>query len=184
MTATEEYIRGLSELQAGERSRLRRLAGTPLDETVPGFDVFTGLWWTLRERNQRAPRREVAWLVAKLYGAFAIPHAPATESPPSLATVLGQLELRRDADARRRHRARFDALLRAPLSAVERHLHWALSLVEGAVKKGACKGLDWARLTDDLSIWDRGPAHRKGRDVRDIWAEDYLNIAGLIERRS
>jgi len=38
-------------------------------------------------------------------------------------------------------------------------------------------GIDWAQLLDDLSNWDRGEEHRRERDLRDIWAEDYLNAA-------
>jgi len=38
MSATAEYIERLEALKEGERSRLRRLAGMPLDETLAGFD--------------------------------------------------------------------------------------------------------------------------------------------------
>jgi len=84
-----------------------------------------------------------------------------------------------DKDDRKRFRTRFDALLCSSLSSLEPHLHWALGEVARAVAGHvlhACdvEGLDWVQLLDDLSIWDRGEEHRRGRDVRDIWAERYL----------
>lgn len=169
MSQTVRFIKRLENLKEGERSRLRRLAGQPLDGTLQGFDLFTGLWWPLRHESPVTPRRETSWLVAKLYGAFPIPNAHGR----SFAHLLGQLEPR-DEHGQRRYRARFDALLCSALPGVEPHLRWALNMIAGAVLEKA-KGLDWAQLLDDLSIWDRGEAHRHKRDVRDIWAEQYLN---------
>ena len=68
MSQTAKYIKKLSDLQEGDRSRLRRLAGRPLDATLQGFDLFTGLWWPLRAKSPATPRREPSWLVAKLFG--------------------------------------------------------------------------------------------------------------------
>ena len=176
MTQTEKFIRKLEELQEGERSRLRRLAGQPLNQTVPGFDLFTGLWWPLREESQTAPRRETSWLVAKLYGAFPIPHIRQDGMASALARVLGKCEPR-DEHGRPRFRDRFDALLCSPLSALEPHLRWALSVVADAVEKGKSPGLNWAQLLDDLSIWDRGEEHRRRTDIREEWACQYLTAA-------
>lgn len=169
MSQTAEYIKRLSELQDGERSCLRRLAGKPLDATLQGFDLFTGLWWPLRQKSPAAPRREPSWLVAKLYCSFSIPHIQGGEELPS---VLGRCEPYDPPDfkARKRFRDRFDALLCSSLLSLEMHLRWAL----GEVDKAGVKGIDWTQLLDDLSIWDRGEEHRRRRDVRDIWAEKYL----------
>ncbi len=185
MTQTQKFIHRLESLKDGERSRLRRLAGKSLDDTLQGFDLFTGLWWPLREKSQAAPRRETSWLVAKLYGAFPIRHIRPDDpvARPTLPHVLGRCEPR-DEHGRARFRTRFDALLCSPLSALEPHLRWALSVVADAVKKDRCSGIDWGQLLDDLSIWDRGPEHRRERDVRDIWAEKYLNAVHQSERRS
>lgn len=198
MSQTLAFIRRLEDLKEGERSRLRRLAGQPLDHSIQGFDLFTGLWWALRQSSPVAPRRETSWLVAKLYGAFPIPYFrpdPPIE-PPTFARLLGRCEPPRPACPQaallsstppdrepakgqfivaRRYRRHFDAMLQAPLPAIEPHLHWALSVIAHAVDKGAFPGLDWGQLLDDLSIWDRGEKHRRKRDVRDIWAEQYLN---------
>jgi hypothetical protein len=163
----------------GERARLRALAGRGLDENTPGFDLFTGLWWPLRQKNRAAPRREVAWLVAKLFAGRSIPHEPCQpERPTTLAAILG-----REEHARPRFRQRFDGLLQTPLAGLEPHLRWALSVVRDAVIAKRSPGIDWVQLTDDLSIWDRGEEyrwdrgeeHRWDRDVRDTWAEHYLN---------
>jgi hypothetical protein len=177
MSQTDQFIQRLEALREGERSRLRRLAGQPLDETVPGFDLFTGLWWPLRERSRAAPRRETSWLVAKLFGAFPLPHA----RDVGLPALLGKQEPH-DARDRKRFRDRFDALLQTPLSGLEPHLRWALSVAADAVDAGHATGADWVRLLDDLSIWDRGAEHRRHRDIRDIWADDYLKAADQPER--
>ena len=179
-TKTDEFIGKLARLKHGELSRLRALAGRPLDQTVAGFDLFTGQWWPLREQSAYAPRRATSWLVAKLYASHGIPHIrDESGRGPVLAEVLGRREPRDrkpTADAHRRYRDRFDALLQSPLSGLEPHIGWALSEVSEAVEQRQCSGIDWAQLLDDLSIWDRGEEHRR-RDVRDIWAEQYLSAA-------
>jgi hypothetical protein len=95
-----------------------------------------------------------------------------------LPEVLGRCEPHEE-NGRKLFRDRFDALLCSSLSSLEPHLHWALGEISRAVDGRAphawdVKGIDWVELLDDLSIWDRGEAHRRGRDVRDIWAENYL----------
>lgn len=198
MSQSAVFIRQLENLKEGERSRLRRLAGQPLDQSPQGFDLFTGLWWPLRRQSPVAPRRETSWLIAKLYGAFPIPDFrpdPLSERR-TLAQLLGACEpphpacpqaallssappdrdpARGQFIAARRYRRRFDAILETPLHSLEPHLHWALSVVLDAVSRGASPGLDWVQLLDDLSIWDRGEEHQRKRDISDIWAEQYLN---------
>lgn len=159
----------------GDRARLRALAGRGLDEDTAGFDLFTGLWWPLRQKNRAAPRREIAWLIAKSYAAFPIPHEPCGRGgPTTLAVILGREEPRFYKPGHQRFRQRFDSLLCTPLAGLEPYLRWALAIVCDAVTHGRAKGMDWVQLTDDLSIWDRGEAHRRERDIRDIWAEQYL----------
>ena len=67
MTATEQFIDVLKTLKAGDRKLLRTHAGLGLDQSVQGFDLFAGIWWPLRQNSSKAPRREVAWLVAKIH---------------------------------------------------------------------------------------------------------------------
>jgi len=189
MSQTAKYIQRLSNLQEGERSRLRCMAGQPLNAMLQGFDLFTGLWWPLRADSPATPRREPSWLVAKLFGAFPIPHIrPVSGEGPSLPEVLGSCEPHDDA-GRKRFRIRFDALLCSPLSSLEPHLRWALGEIARAVAGRVphareVEGIDWVQLLDNLSIWNRGEAHRLGRDIRDIWAEMYLNVANSTERRA
>ena len=160
MSQAEEFISKLENLKEGECSRLRWLAGQPLDKTLQGFDLFTGLWWPLRQTSSVAPRRETSWLIAKLYGAFPIPHVRTDllGDRPTLARLLGRCDPRDD-HGRERFRRRFDALLCSSLSGVEPHLRWALSVISDAVARRTFVGMDWAQLLDDLSIWDRGEEH-------------------------
>jgi len=196
MTQTVKFIQRLEALKEGERSSLRRLGGQQLDGSVPGFDLFTGLWWPLRKRNQAAPRRETSWLVAKLYCARPMPYvgqkctpaapgeacscarcpAPVRQKCASLPAVLGRCEPRNDF-GRKRYRQRFDALLQSPLAALEPHLRWALSVVADAVTAGRVSGPDWAQLLDDVSSWDRGEEYRRRGDVREKWACQYLEAS-------
>jgi len=196
MNQTESFIHRLSALGEGDRSLLRRLAVQPLDQSLRGFDLFTGVWWPLRQGSPFAPRRETSWMVAKLFGAFPLRAVPcAHDGPATFAYLLGRSEPRHPAceDAAllssappdheparsqfiesRRFRTRFDAILQAPLCGLEPHLRWGLSVVEDAVKAGKAAGLDWVQLLNDLSAWDRGDSHRRNRDISDIWAEQYL----------
>ncbi len=180
MSQTTAFITQLTSERrfgSGERARLRALAGQGLDENTPGFDLFTGLWWPLRQKSAAAPRREVAWLVTKLYAASAVPHVGANVwAGMTLPQLLGRSE-RREPKAQERLCRRFDVLLQTPLNGLEPHLCWALSVARSAVVARRARGIDWVQLTDDLSIWDRGEEHGRNQDVRDIWAEQYLNAA-------
>lgn len=178
MTGTEHFIQRLSELKTGDLAVLRLSQGKQLDHAGPGFDLFTGLWWPLRQESRGAPRRETAWLVAKLFGAFPLPNAQdEPQRPAELARVLRSCEPHDDFDGPR-FRRRVDALLQAPLPNLEPHLRWALSVVANGHIGGRTLGLDWNRLLDHLSIWDRADEHRLGRDIHEIWAEQYLALTG------
>lgn len=176
MTPTEQFVRRLQELQEGERSRLRLLAGRSLEESVLGFDLFAGLWWPLRQASPRTPRREPSWLVAKLFGAFPLPQVGPEAEGARLAQALGKCEPRDD-DGRARFRNRFDTLVCSPLRQLEPHLRWALAVVADAVERQQCPGLDWVQLLDDLSIWELADMHRRRVDIREEWAEQYLSSA-------
>lgn len=157
MTPTEQYIDALTCLKTGELGLLRTHAGQGLDESVDGFDLFTGLWWPLRQRSERTPRREVAWLIAKLYAFSPIEHSPGE-------TLVGQLRQCRPNEerARERFRQKFDEMLTLPLRLIEPALRWALDLIASRDLK-----VDWAKLTDDLSIWELESTRLK-------WAEEFL----------
>ena len=157
MIATEQYIDVLTRLKAGELGLLRTHAGQGLDESVDGFDLFTGLWWPLRQKNERAPRREVAWLIAKLYASYPIPHSPGD----ILARQLRRCRPNNDLAAERFCK-KFDEMLLLPLDQIETALCWALDLLASN-----CRKLDWVKLVDDLSIWER-------ENTRLGWAEQFM----------
>lgn len=157
MNATEQYIEILTRLKTGNLGLLRTHAGQGLDETVDGFDLFAGLWWPLRQKNEHAPRREVAWLIAKLYAFRPIPHSPGD----SLARQLRRCQPREER-ARTRYQKKFDRMLVLPLGQIEPALRWAL---DGVASNGL--KIDWVKLTDDLSFWQRETTRLK-------WAEQFL----------
>lgn len=157
MTPTEQFIDTLAKLKTGEVGLLRTHAGQGIDESVEAFDLFAGLWWPLRRKNERAPRRGVAWLIAKLYASRPISHA----SDQTLARQLGLCQPR-DEQKKQSFRQRFDGMLMLPLGMIEPALRWALSQI--ASGSGY---LDWVRLTDDLSMWERESTRLK-------WAEQFL----------
>lgn len=160
MTPTDQYIHVLTRLKLGDLGLLRANAGKRLDESVRGFDLFAGLWWPLRQRNERVPRREVAWLIAKLYAFRPIPHSAGTY----LALQLGRsqpIEPR----AQQKYRQAFDRMLALPVNQIEPALQWAL----GRVASTRDFGLDWVNLTDELSIWERETTRLK-------WATAFLRI--------
>ncbi len=157
MTATEQYIKVLTDLKTGELGLLRTHAGQGLDESVDGFDLFAGLWWPLRANNQRAPRRKVAWLIVKLYAFRQIPHSPGE----TLGCQLRRCQPVKDPE-KKRFAQRFDRMLILPLDKIEPALQWGLDLLASKDLK-----LDWVRLTDDLSIWERESTRLK-------WAEEFL----------
>lgn len=165
-TPTHRYISELIDLKHGDRGRLRMLAGQPLNETVAGFDLFAGLWWPIRQSKDgyKVPRREVAWLIAKIYGYRQVPHTPGL----TLARQLSRCwKSNKDPTARdqlnRKIGMRFDTLLTLPVGRLEPQLQWALAEIQQAQA-----GIDWVQLTDDLSGWHRS-------SVRQRWVDDYLN---------
>ena len=207
MSQTLAFIQRLEDLKEGERSRLRRLAGQPLDQSLQGFDLFTGLWWPLRATNERTPRRELSWLITKLFSASSVPHVrPESGGGPSLPAVLGHCEPADPPDykARDRFRRRFDAVICSSLSDIEPRLAWALdgigrALADRVPHAGDVTGIDWALLLDDLSLWDREfnaddtwQAHRLNTHDRlvhchethhtpqDLWACEYLYAANHL----
>lgn len=157
MTATEEYVARLTSLKVGERGLLRAHAGQRLDESLQGFDLFAGLWWPLRQKNQRAPRREVAWLIAKLYAS-----CPMDQSYGAALADQLRKSRPREEPGRSRFAEKFDRMLRLPIGQIEPALRWSLDWVADRERK-----LDWVMLTDDLSRWER-------ETIRMSWAEQFL----------
>jgi hypothetical protein len=156
-TPTEQYIGVLTQLKRGDLGLLRTHAGQRLDESVDGFDLFAGLWWPLQNNNPRAPRRQVAWLIAQLYAFSPIPQSRGN----TLARQLGQCQPGEEGKLKR-FQQKFDGMLLLPLDRVEPALQWAIMVINSSDKR-----LDWVRLTDDLSIWER-------ESTRLRWAEQFM----------
>lgn len=159
MTPTEQYIDVLTRLKTGDLGLLRTHACQGLNESVDGFDLFAGLWWPLRAKNERAPRREVAWMIAKLYAFCPIPHSP----KDCLARQLRRCEPDGEL-AKKRYQERFDRMLGLPVTEIEPALQWSLDWLASNTHR-----LDWVKLTDDLSIWERESTRLK-------WARQFLQI--------
>ena len=158
MSPTEQFIEALERLKPGELGLLRTHAGQGIDESVEAFDLFAGLWWPLRQKYEKTPRRAVAWLIAKLYAFRPLPHAPDQRLARQLSLCQPQ-----EGKARKRFHKRFDMLLSSPLCDLETSLRWAIDRVGSKLKE-----LDWVSLTDDLSFWERDAKRLE-------WAKDFLN---------
>ena len=158
MSAAEQYIDTLTKLKVGQLGLLRTHAGQGLDESVDGFDLFAGLWWPLRrQKGGPPPRREVAWLVAKLYAFCPIPHSPGS----TIARQLCHCQPAKSPE-RERFQQKFDRMVTLSLEQLEPALQWALNQVASNRE-----GLDWVQLTDDLSNW-----HREGKRLS--WARQFI----------
>jgi CRISPR type I-E-associated protein CasB/Cse2 len=157
VTPTEQYIDVLTRLKTGDLGLLRSHAGLGLDESVDGFDLFAGVWWPLRAKYEKTPRREVAWLIAKLYAFCPIPHT----SEDCLARQLRCCQPN-EGLARERYQKRFDRMLVLPIGHIEPALQWSLDWIASNSPR-----LDWVALTDDLSIWERESTRLK-------WAKQFL----------
>lgn len=167
LKGTKLFIKRLSSLKEGDLGILRSHAGLELDESLQGFDLFTGIWWPLRnksnESNGWAPKRRVSWLITKLYAQY--PFQQYSEF--TLAKQLKQCMLTLKGDDSKRYQSRFDQILLSQFSQLEPHLCWALSSIRQ--KFGEEAKFNWVQLTNDLSNWDK-------EDTKIKWANEFLNI--------
>lgn len=159
------YINELEKLKPGDLGLLRTHAGQGLDESVEGFDLFAGIWWPLRQKRADAPKREIAWLIAKLYAAIPLEHTDSDEC--RLARQLARCappKYENEGKTQKAFVRRFDKLLRTPVRQLEPELQWALNLL-----REHNKTLNWVHLTDKLSIWEQ-------QSTRYYWAQDFTTI--------
>lgn len=158
MTSAEQLINVLAQLKTGELGLFRAYAGQGLDESVEAFDMFAGLWWPLRQTGKPVPRREVAWLITKLFASCPTAHSPGD----GLARQLRRCEPN-DERERERFRLKFDKMLALPLDGIEPTLRWAIAIVGSDSRK-----LDWVQLVADLSRWEHETKRRE-------WARQYYS---------
>ena len=172
LKGTRKFIDRLTSLKDGELGLLRSHSGLNIDKSLQGFDMFTGIWWYLRQQGW-APKRRVAWLIIKLYAQFPLKQDEQVlqvkqikqESKFTLAKHLRYCAPK-DFDDRIRFQSRVDRILLSEFTQLEPHLFWALSTIRqnntGEIK------FDWVKLTNDLSRWDN--------DTKKKWAKEFLNI--------
>ena len=165
MTSTELFVEALARLRSGDLAMLRAHAGQGLDESLQAFDLFTGLWWPVRQRNQRAPRREVG--VAGWPSCTHTAHLLHLPGRRSRANCVGASRTMNDS-------ARgFGRCLTCFWNHPSRRWNRFFSGRCARLRHCRCKPavrprLDWARLTDDLSLW-----HREKTKLS--WAAEYVN---------
>lgn len=156
--STVTFINSLMSLKKGDLGILRSLQSQHLDESLAGFDLFSGIWWPLRKKNQYAPRREVAWLIAKLYAQFNFAQKENESLPHVLGGICHSLKKQEDRDT---FIYRFDQLLNLDLV----HLEHPLNLFLLQLGQHQRFFLDWVRLTEDLSVWERDSIRQKWADL-------------------
>ncbi len=153
----KEFTRRLAEQKEGILSLLRGKSGAEIDRDPVAFDLFTGLWWPIRQAHKDAPRRHIAWLACKLYGWVPLEDSTGCHLPDQLARAARRAgsEQARDSII-----DRFDLLLNTPQERLEPELQWALAVVRDYLDRPA---LDWGKLIDHLSVWKR-------QSLRRYWA--------------
>jgi len=164
----KKFVSRLVDRKNGIISLLRSSAGTGIDRDAIAFDLFTGLWWPIRQHHKDTPRRHVAWLVCKLYGWTPLPQQNGNRLPRQLARAAVQqarANAKRGNEIRESIMDRFDLLLNTPVERIEPELEWALATVADALDN---PGIDWNKLIDHLSVWHR-------HSVRLFWAQEFAN---------
>lgn len=169
---TKRFIEKLELMSKAEQSILCNHSNLPINHSLNGFDIFTGLWWPLRQKYQNTPRRDVSWLIAKLYAKYPIKHAQKDFN--SFAKLLGKNKPKENDWTKFKNH--FDSILNSSLDNIEYHISWGLSILYIAAKKNKNITLNWVQLIDDLSIWDRGKEHRKKIQIQVEWAKQFLSI--------
>ena len=147
-------------LKSGDLSLIRTLQNKTLDESLEGFDIFTSLWWPLREKNQRAPRREPAWLIAKLFASCPLKHANGMSLPKLLGKLANE---QRRANSEPISENLFERIINLPFDMLEPELKKALMQISRKYES-----IDWVHLIETVSIWDR-------EYIRERWIFDFIN---------
>lgn len=64
-----KFVRLAAGLDPASWAVLEQAAHTSLNQSPAAFDIFTGLYWPLRNRDRTVPSRNAAWLALKLMAA-------------------------------------------------------------------------------------------------------------------
>ena len=100
MSGCHLFVTALEKLGPDSLSLLRRSTGLSLAESVAAFDLFTAIFWPLRERY-RGLSRQASWRVATLY-----PWHPQSYGTGDLGLCLARLVPLGHNDGDRRDRQR------------------------------------------------------------------------------
>ncbi len=165
LIGTPKFIARIISLGLGQLNLFRSQKYKPINASVESFDLFSGIWWNLRQNNQWTPPREVSWLIAKLYAQYPTRHKPRAYFAIQFRNALFNL----DKSNWRKQRLTFDSLLTAELDSIEPYLVWALSIMHQHFRKTEKIPLDWVQLTDDLSNWNKDKTKIE-------WSNQFLNI--------
>ena len=157
MTSIEQFIHELRRLTPSERSLLRRSGGSLLSRDVQAFDLFTSIYWRL---DRRGLDKRWLWLVMTLY-----PWNPLPDAQGCFGDAWSKARPV-DAEARRRHDQRLDAILSSDPPTLDAMLLDAVRVLER--RKVA---IAWEQLTHDLHRWCDASA-----GVRRRWANRYLAV--------
>ncbi len=153
-----ERIVSAPGLKGGHLARLRALAMKKLSADVSAYDLFTGLYWPIRGRSPRAPRRNDAWILAKLYAKF--PWVPSADNVHTLPEHLSRLCLTLPTASLAR---RFDRLFVMRGKDIELALQQLLALTRKPLQASAVTHpllpgkfppLNWSRLLHEMRDWD------------------------------
>jgi CRISPR type I-E-associated protein CasB/Cse2 len=158
------FVTALEKLGPDALSLLRRSTGLSLAESVAAFDLFTDIYWPLRERD-RGLSRQACWRVATLYPWHPQPHGTG-DLGLCLAWLVPLGHSDSDRRARDREERRFETLLTADNAALDTALHYA-------VRRLARREIpiDWRQLLEDLTVW-RSPDQM----IQNKWATSYNRL--------
>jgi hypothetical protein len=132
-----KFVRLAAELDAASWAVVEQAANKALDHSPAAFDIFTGLYWPLRNKDRTLPSRNAAWLALKLM-------ATAGRLRPVASRTSGPHQPWRDL-ALRDSPAKGRVYTRAV--PVGRHLEAALrEAIRRHAQKPSPAGIDWPGL--------------------------------------
>jgi predicted outer membrane lipoprotein len=132
-----KFVRLAAGLDNASWAVLEQAANRPLNHSPAAFDIFTGLYWPLRNRDRTLPSRNAAWLALKVM-------ATAGRLRPAGGRTSGSYQPWRDL-ALRDSPAKGRVYPRAV--PVGRHLEAALrEAIRRHAQKPAPAGIDWPGL--------------------------------------
>jgi hypothetical protein len=79
--ASWPFLRETRRLSGVDWGILSRAANTTMDQSPEAFDLFSGLYWRVRNRGRSLPSRQSLWLVLKLMAAAPAPYREVESDP-------------------------------------------------------------------------------------------------------